>query len=341
MSKINLLNMFTVTAALLLGACSSSGNNDAAGTSEFNPDLNIAVNTGEPGGDITTIAGLWDGTTSDGNDVVYWYFATNGVLTRYDYQQDSGSAASGENCYVVGDPITVTPESGNDYSIFDVAVTAVVTDESLNIMFLEADKNDLDEDGDTDETPVLTWTRLNTPVLEDLNNCTPTTDNSDPHNSDPQNSADGSLQPTYFNGNINGEDKTGDGITFSRLTESSLHIRGLWGRSQSHFQVDIVLNQTADGTYRLDGNAASGEISEIIGQDAVAATYSASGAEADTVTIVWDQEAGRINGSFAFNAVGTDSNLVVSGEFNNQVSESQVWDCNFDEEFISRCWFVE
>lgn len=336
MNKINFVNAFTATAALLLGACGGSGNNNPAVTSEFNSDLDIALNTGEPGGDITTIAGLWDGTTSDGNDVVYWNFAANGVLTRHDYQQDSGAVASGENCYAVGDPITVTPEGGDDYSIFDVAVTAAVTDESLTVTFLEADKNDLDEDGDTNETPVLTWTRLNTPVLEDLNNCAPTT-----VNSDPQNSANDLLQPTYFNGSINGEDITGDGITFSQPTDTSLHIRGHWGRSQSYFQVDIVLNQTADGTYRLDGNAASGEISEIIGLDAVGATYSASGATSDTVTIVWDQEAGRIDGSFAFKAVGTNSNLVVSGEFNNRVSESQEWNCNFDAEFISRCWFIE
>ena len=103
--------------------------------------------------------------------MVYWNFAANGILIRYDYQQDNASTASGENCYIVDDPVTVTPEGGDDYSIFDVAVTAVVNGESLEITFLEADKNDLDNDGNTDETPFFTLDKLNSPVLEDLNSC--------------------------------------------------------------------------------------------------------------------------------------------------------------------------
>jgi len=173
MCKMNSMKTVTAVVALLLGSCGGTGDNNSAGTSEFNPDLDTPVTTGEPGGDITPIAGLWDGTTSNGDasDVVYWNFAANGVLKRYDYQQDGGANASGENCYVVSDPITVTPEGDNDYSINNVAVTAVVNSQSLGVTFLEADNNDLDADGDTDETPVFTWARLVSPVLEDLNSC--------------------------------------------------------------------------------------------------------------------------------------------------------------------------
>ncbi len=170
MKILSLVKSITFIFPLVVTAC-GGGSSDPAGTSEFNPDLEVNVNTGEPGGDISAIAGLWDATTSDRNDVVYWNFAANGVLTRYDYQQDNAPTATGENCYIVSDSVTVTPEGGDDYSIFDVAVTAVVSGESLELTFLEADKNDLDENGDTEEMPVLTLARLNSPVLEDLNSC--------------------------------------------------------------------------------------------------------------------------------------------------------------------------
>jgi hypothetical protein len=139
----------------------------------LNPEAPAAENTGEPGGDITPIAGLWDGTTSvdETNDVVYWNLATNGVLTRYDYQQDGLPTATGENCYIVSEAITVTPEDGEDYSIFDVAVSAARNEDTLTITFNEADKNDLNQNDDISETPVLTWTLLNTPTLAELNAC--------------------------------------------------------------------------------------------------------------------------------------------------------------------------
>ena len=166
---------YTIALSLLLVACSSDGDDSTASTSQFNPDLETPENTGEPGGDIALIAGLWDGTVSgvDADDVVYWNFAADGVLTRFDFQQDGGLSASGENCYIVGDPITVTPEGGDDYSIGNVAVSAVVNDETLNVTFLEADRNDFNENGDTDETPSFSWARLFSPVLEDLNSCNP------------------------------------------------------------------------------------------------------------------------------------------------------------------------
>ena len=171
MSKANLVGSISIILALLVAACGGGddGATNSDGTSEFNPDLEGDITSGEPGGDISRIAGLWNGSTNNasGSDVVYWHLAANGVLTRYDYQQDSGSAASGENCYVVDNPITVTPESDDDYSIQNVAVTAVVNDDSLIVTFLEADRNDLDNDGNTNETPEFTWTRLLSPVLED------------------------------------------------------------------------------------------------------------------------------------------------------------------------------
>ena len=350
----------TTSAVLLLVGCggngtssdnlTESGENNSDSNSEFNPDLQGVVNTGEPGGDITAIAGLWDGTTSDG-DVVYWSFAAEGVLTRYDFQQDGITSASGENCYYVNEPITVTPESGDDYSIGNIAVTAVVNGESLSVTFLEADQFDLDENGDTEETPVFTWTRLNVPLLEDLNSCTPSTD--DIQTSD-EVAGDGPLNPlipdpptdavslsTFFNGSFDGEPMTGGGFTLLEQAGSGLLIKGIWGEPNSYYEVIIELNETTDGTYQLSSNSSG--VFEIIGGDAVAASFSNSGEASDTVTFAWDRDAGLIAGDFAFTAVGDDgSRVAVSGEFNTAVgSDGNAWHCNFDDEVVSTCWFTE
>ena len=104
---------------------------------------------------------------------------SDGVLTRYDYQQDGVADASGDNCYIVGDPITVSPEDEDAYSLFNVTINAVRTDDMLDIMFLDADVNDFDADGDTTETPTLSWTLLTSPGVEDLNSCTTDSENTD------------------------------------------------------------------------------------------------------------------------------------------------------------------
>jgi len=149
----------SLCVALVLTACSSDKNDPSAGSSEFNPNAESPANPGAPGGDTTAIAGLWDGTVigEEAGDIVYWHLADNGVLTRYDYQQDGIAGANDQNCYVVGDPITVTPEGANAYSIANTAVTIVRTGDNLEITFVEADRNDFDGDGDTAESPTLNW----------------------------------------------------------------------------------------------------------------------------------------------------------------------------------------
>ena len=360
MFYINFVRTITASAVLLLVGCggnetnsvnlNESGQNNADSTSQFNPDLEGVGNTGEPGGDITAIAGLWDGTTSNG-DVVYWSFAADGVLTRYDFQQDGITSASGENCYSVSEPITVTPEGGEDYSIGNVAVTAVVNGEFLSVTFLEADQFDLDENGDTEETPVFMWTRLNTPVLEDLNSCTQPTDDIQPAD---EVAGDQPLNPvipdpptdavslsTFFNGSFDGEAMTGGGFTLLEQAGSALLIKGIWGGPNSYYEVVIDINETTDGTYQLGSD--SGGVYQIIGGDAVSASFSNSGEASDTVTFAWDRDAGLITGDFAFTAVGDDGSRVdVSGEFNTAVgSDGNAWHCNFDDEVISICWFTE
>lgn len=176
-----LLISLAMTTSFTITACSSDSDDPQPTDIQFNPDGEQTVDDGQGGGDTSAIAGLWDGSVSEGDatDVIYWDLDVNGVLTRYDYQQDGALAASGDNCYVVGDPISVTPEGDDSYSFFNVATTAVVNDETLTITFLDADVNDLDNDGDTDEMPTLIWTLLSTPLLEDLNACIEETDQTD------------------------------------------------------------------------------------------------------------------------------------------------------------------
>lgn len=174
MQKQSRLTCTLTLLALSLAACSNSDDKSNA-TSEFNPGLNdFQSSDGVPGGDTTAIAGLWDGTglNSDTDDVVYWNLANDGLLTRYDYQQDGGATTSGQNCFIVGDPTTVTPEGNNSYSIRNVAVEATRNGDSLTIMFIDSDVNDLNANGDTDEMPTFNWVLLASPTLEDLNPCT-------------------------------------------------------------------------------------------------------------------------------------------------------------------------
>ncbi len=173
MTRLSLVGLIALSV-LSLAACSSDDDDQAANeTSQLNEDLNTPDNAGQPGGDTSAIAGLWDGTLNDdaGSDVLYWNLEANGVLTQYDYQQDGAPGASGENCYIVGDPITVTPENADEYSIANVAVTAVRSGDVLTIVFSEPDANDLDGDGDTTETPTLNWPLFITSSFPDLNAC--------------------------------------------------------------------------------------------------------------------------------------------------------------------------
>jgi len=174
MQSKQLISSVTLAAALSLAACSSNDDQPPASTSQFNPNATPAVDDGKGGGDTTAIAGLWDGTTTQGevSDVVYWNLTDTGILTRYDYQQDGAPTATNENCYSVGNPISVFPEDDNSYSIFNVETTTVVSDDTLTITFMAADQNDLDNDGDTSEIPTLSWPLLTTPTIEDLNICT-------------------------------------------------------------------------------------------------------------------------------------------------------------------------
>jgi len=157
----NLILLFSLS----LVACSSNDDNDSPDSDSLNPDV-IDNST-------TAIAGLWDGTTTlnDVSDEVFWNFTEDGLLTRYDFQQDGAMGASGENCYLIDGPIAVTSQGGDDYFLSDVAVTITPTPSSLILMFSEADRNDLDANGDSSEMPTFMWPPITNMAVVDLNEC--------------------------------------------------------------------------------------------------------------------------------------------------------------------------
>jgi len=167
-------------SALVLGlsACGSSSDTGTSpsGTDngQSNPSLDSSdQNAGEPGGDVPEIAGLWNGSvSSDGKtDVLYWYVTNNGVLILYDYDQDDYGSPEKANCYSIGAPITIVPESGDQYSIGDIPARITRAGDILTITFLEADAIDIDNDGDTDEIVELVWSVVEGLAVQDLNAC--------------------------------------------------------------------------------------------------------------------------------------------------------------------------
>lgn len=179
MKNYTYFKCLTISAALTLAGCSSSDNtNNSNLQSGVNDDAAGQTDDGKQGGDTSLIAGLWDGSVKAGetSDTVYWNLSNDGVLTRYDYQQDGIATANGQNCYVVGDPISVSPESGNEFSFFNVGVTAVRVEDALTISFIDEDKNDVDANGNTTETPTFNWVLIDsaTVAVSDLNECAST-----------------------------------------------------------------------------------------------------------------------------------------------------------------------
>jgi len=154
--------------------------NDKSSSTELNEDLPDTTESGAPGGDTARIAGIWDG--SIGLNSVYWHIAANGVLTQYDYQQDGMATASGDNCYLIGNPITLTPEGDDSYSIADVTATMVLDENTLTVTIVDTDKHDINLNGNLADAPTINWARLSTPTLQDLNRC----DTSLPTPSDPR-----------------------------------------------------------------------------------------------------------------------------------------------------------
>lgn len=224
-----LLIGIALMAALV--ACSDSNNNQpTASSDELNPTAAPETDDGKGGGNTTNIAGLWNGTTTQGDisDVVYWVLSDNGVLTRYDFQQDGVQTATGENCYSVGNPISVFPEGDNNYSIFNVTTTTVINEDTLTITFIDADINDLDNDGDTSETPTLNWSLLTTPSIDDLNACTQTQTTQDAENQTdgaPQSGEDQSITIEIEESTASGDANNGEdtpGVTASNEPEPGI-----------------------------------------------------------------------------------------------------------------------
>jgi len=118
-------------AALALGACSSDDDTppDPTGTSQEAPGTGEPEGppSSTPGGDTSTVAGLWNATevvtvtdgaqSTTGDDVAYVQISADGLWTVYDYDADIAGSPGQGNCYRVIGPRTLTPESGDEYSL--------------------------------------------------------------------------------------------------------------------------------------------------------------------------------------------------------------------------------
>ncbi len=71
--------------------------------------------TGAPnsGSSTATIAGFWNFSSTDGSDVVYELITSEGMITYYDYDQDS--EGDGQNCYYVQTD-SFTAVGNNEYN---------------------------------------------------------------------------------------------------------------------------------------------------------------------------------------------------------------------------------
>ena len=167
------LVLFFSLSLLTLFACSSSDTDVLPDSDETGPDSSLTDDFEVSIIDTAAIAGLWDGssTINDTTDEVFWNLSVNGLLTRFDFQQDGASGATGENCYLIDEPLVVIPRGGDEYSILDVPITITSGDGALNLVFLEADSNDLDANGDRTEVPAFTWASISNLAVIDLNGC--------------------------------------------------------------------------------------------------------------------------------------------------------------------------
>lgn len=156
----------------VLSACSSDDDDEGIvdnASGDLTMPSGIATEPAAPGGDITLIAGLFDATRTIGadTDVRYALFDATGLYTLYDYEQDA--LGEGLNCYRPTEPVTVTPNGGDVYTVNERVTTIMRTATGLELEFV--DSTDEDEDGDTTETLMQVWPALEGLSTDELLDC--------------------------------------------------------------------------------------------------------------------------------------------------------------------------
>lgn len=164
----------TILSLSVLAACSSNDDplsNDATGNGGDLQTMptGFPLVPATPGGDITPIAGLYDAQRIIDNetDERYALFDATGLFTIYDLEQDA--LGSGDNCYRPTEPVSVTPNGGDSYTIDKRETTIVRSQSGIELSFI--DSTDEDEDGDLSEALSQSWRAVEGIVVDDLFDC--------------------------------------------------------------------------------------------------------------------------------------------------------------------------
>lgn len=140
-----------------------SGDSESGGAE---PEVTGPIETQRP--DTSAVSGLWDARveTNQGFDEMFKQISADGIITTYDYQQDSVS--SGANCYNISST-GLNPDGGSSYSIGNREFTMVVQDDGLLVTFVDA--GEVDRDDDVEEVLEQLWSSVNGIDTMDLNSC--------------------------------------------------------------------------------------------------------------------------------------------------------------------------
>lgn len=146
---------------------------------------------------------------------------------------------------------------------------------------------------------------------------------------------------TFFSGYVGNKYWESDGIAYSK-EESQIHIRGFLGTSGSHYQIDIVLKNSDNGNYSLDSSVVFAGISNVVGMDAIGATYIPL--EQSYIKVEYDEKKEYVSGNIDFNGFSQsyDDTIHFACNFKIIIDDiTKIWTCDFDQSGISNCRFLE
>jgi hypothetical protein len=156
--------------------------------------------------------------------------------------------------------------------------------------------------------------------------------------------AEAKTNSTYFNGSINGEFIEGGGLAFLKK-DSSLHLRGLMGTKGGHHQIDIVIKNPTAGKYILDTLDTNASISRVVGMDAIDHIYKPNSNDSSYISFNIDEDQSKTSGEIVFLGHCSDYKLEISlhGTFDIMIGKFgyNIWSCDYDENGISNCRFLE
>ncbi len=148
-------------------------------------------------------------------------------------------------------------------------------------------------------------------------------------------------EKTYFNGSVKDKNWESDGLAY--LNENSvIHIRGFLGTASSHYQIDIVLKNDSSGTFSLDTSVVSASVCDVIGMDAIGATYDPI--ESSFISVDYDNNSEYVTGSLNYNGFSESYNdtIEIVAEFKLRIGKIiSEWTCDFTADGISNCRFTE